>query len=60
MADNIRQLNLEGQKKLAEAGIHDAVFDARALLSFVLKMPFSELPLHYENQVTEKQEIAYC
>jgi len=60
MADNIRQLNLEGQKKLAEAGIHDAVFDARALLSFVLKIPFSELPLHYENQVTEKQEIAYC
>ena len=59
MADNIRQLNLEGQKKLAEAGIHDAVFDARALLSFVLEIPFSQMPLHYADHVTDEQQAEY-
>ena len=59
MADNIRQLNLEGQKKLAEAGIHDAVFDARSLLSFVLEIPFSQMPLHYADHVTDEQQAEY-
>ena len=59
MAENIRQLNLEGQKKLAEAGIHDAVFDARALLSFVLEIPFSQMPLHYADHVTDEQQAEY-
>ncbi len=56
MGKNIRTIYNEGQERLAEGGVHDAAFDARALLSFVLGIPFREIPLHYMDDVTDDEK----
>ena len=57
---SIRIVYREGQDKLAKGGIHDAGFDARALLSFAMGVPFSTLPLHYDDNVTEDLQKQYA
>lgn len=56
MGKNIRTIYNEGQERLAAGGVHDAAFDARALLSFVLGIPFREIPLHYMDDVTDEEK----
>ncbi len=53
---NIRDLLKEGQEKLEAHGKDGASFDARALLSFVLGVPFRDIPLKLGAEVTDEQE----
>lgn len=55
----IKRIYIEGQEKLTAGGIHDAAFDARALLSFVMGIPFRDIPLHYTDEVTEERLARY-
>lgn len=59
MSKTVKELYMNGQEKLAGAGIHDAAFDARALLSFVMDIPFRDIPLHYANEVAEEEQQRY-
>ncbi|MBR2548124.1 MAG: peptide chain release factor N(5)-glutamine methyltransferase [Eubacterium sp.] len=59
MEKTVRILYKEGQDRLAEAGIHDAVFDARALMSFAVDIPFRDIPLHYQDAVSDDQALRY-
>lgn len=53
MALSVRQLYTDGQEYLKRSGVHDAAFDSRALLSFVMDIPFPKMPLHYQDPVTD-------
>ncbi len=59
MGKEIRTIYKEGQDKLAAGGVHDAAFDARALLSFVLEIPFREMPLHYMDEAADEQQALF-
>ncbi len=59
MGKEIRTIYKEGQDKLAAGGVHDAAFDARALLSFVLEIPFREMPLHYMDEAADEQRALF-
>ncbi|MBQ3281510.1 MAG: peptide chain release factor N(5)-glutamine methyltransferase [Eubacterium sp.] len=59
MLSTIKTVYTEGQEKLVQAGIHDAAFDARELLSFVMGIPFRDLPLHYADEVADEQLSMY-
>ena len=49
----------EGQQKLEAAGKESSAFDARALLSFVTGIPFSQMLLHYGDDVADEQQAQY-
>lgn len=49
----------EGQETLEAHGKDGASFDARALLSFVLGIPFRDIPLKLDVMVTEEQKEKY-
>lgn len=53
--NNIKETMAYGQEKLEKAGKDGAAFDARVLLSFVMDIPFREMPLHYGDDVTDDQ-----
>ena len=59
MKENLQVIYKQGQDKLTEAGIHDAAFDARALLSFVMEIPFRDIPLHYMDEAADEQQERY-
>ncbi len=59
MGKEIRTIYKEGQDKLAAGGVHDAAFDARALLSFVMEIPFRDIPLHYMDEAADEQQERY-
>ena len=59
MEKTVRTLIQKGQEELAEAGITDAAFDSKALLSFVLSIPFSKLFFHYDDVVEDCDKTRY-
>lgn len=56
---NIRDILSAGQETLEAHGKDGASFDARALLSFVLGIPFRDIPLKLDVMVTEEQNEKY-
>lgn len=52
----IRDLLKYGQEMLEAKGKDGASFDSRALLSFVMDIPFRDVPLRLDSEVTEEQE----
>ena len=52
----IRDLLKYGQEMLEAKGKDGASFDSRALLSFVMDIPFRDVPLRLDFEVTEEQE----
>ena len=59
MEKTVRTLIQKGQEELAEAGITDAAFDSKALLSFVLSVPFSKLFFRYDDVVEDCDKTRY-
>ena len=51
----VRELIKKGQEKLEAAGKDGAAFDARALLSFVMDIPFRDMAVHYSDEPSDKQ-----
>lgn len=56
MNQTIRKVIEYGQETLEAAGKDGASFDVRALLSFVMDIPFRDIPLRYQAEVTDDQE----
>lgn len=59
MKETVRTIVQGGQEALSGAGINDAAFDSKALLSFVLGIPFSKLFLHYDDEVEDEIQIEF-
>lgn len=59
MSSTVRETVKYGQEKLEAAGKSSASFDARALLSFVMDIPFRNVPLKYQEVVTDEQRVRY-
>ena len=55
----IRDLLKNGQEMLEAKGKDGASFDSRALLSFVMDIPFRDVPLRLDSEVTEEQEGSF-
>ena len=51
----VRELIKKGQEKLEAAGKDGASFDARALLSFVMDIPFRSMTVHYGDEPSDSQ-----
>ena len=59
MMSMVRELIKKGQEMLSCAGVADAAFDSKALLSFILDIPFSRLMLHYGDEVSEESSAEF-
>lgn len=55
----IRDLLKYGQEMLEAKGKDGASFDSRALLSFVMDIPFRDVPLRLDSEITEEQEESF-
>lgn len=55
----VREIIKRGQEELEAAGKDGAAFDARALLSFVMEIPFREAAVHYGDEVPEEQAAEF-
>lgn len=56
---SIKEILKTGQEKLEAAGKDGASFDSRALLSFVMDIPFRDVPLRLDSEITEEQEESF-
>ena len=59
MKKTLGELFREGQHQLEAAGKESSAFDARALLSFVTGIPFSQIPVHPGDEAEDDQAAEF-
>lgn len=59
MKKTLGELFREGQHQLEAASKESSAFDARALLSFVTGIPFSQMPVRYGNEAADDQAAEF-
>lgn len=59
MKKTLGELFKEGQHQLEAAGKESSAFDARALLSFVTGIPFSQIPVHPGDEAADDQAAEF-